>query len=26
VRAGDLEGFRALMTRGKAYLKERSSR
>ena len=26
VRAGDLEGFRALMTRGKAYLKDRAKR
>ncbi|HEX2686816.1 MAG TPA: prephenate dehydrogenase/arogenate dehydrogenase family protein [Kofleriaceae bacterium] len=26
VRANDLEGFRALMTRGKSYLKERSQR
>jgi chorismate mutase/prephenate dehydrogenase len=25
VRAGDLEGFRALMTRGKAYLKDRAN-
>ena len=26
VRAGDLEGFRALMTRGKAYLRDRAKR
>jgi hypothetical protein len=26
VRANDLEGFRALMTRGRSYLKERARR